>query len=212
MAQHHQRSSSHPYSEKTKNKPRSVSYQSTLYVGDIVYLISDRNKLRARERYIVTVVNELLCQIKRFTGSKLRATSYKVKLSECYVIPTQQTTSRAQEFVDDPDDDPPALGSLLDEPPATDLPTEPYDYPPSPPKELTRPYHANPATLDFHDTQYEEDTHANTDTTAQKLTPQPALTSDTPTHEINQRISSRTQRTRKIPNYLNDYFFCIKEA
>ncbi|KXJ08441.1 hypothetical protein AC249_AIPGENE21384 [Exaiptasia diaphana] len=95
--------------------------------------------------------------------------------------------------------------SPLDEQPATDLHTEPYESPPSPPEVLIRPYHATPATLDFHDSQYEDSyTHTNQDTT-QMTTPQPILPSDTPTLEIDQGISSRPQRTRKIPNYLNDY-------
>ena len=43
---------------------------------------------RARDRYLVTSIDGIWCYIKKFTGSQLHATSYKVKLSECHVIPS----------------------------------------------------------------------------------------------------------------------------
>jgi hypothetical protein len=85
LAQHQQRSTNHPYSEKAKNKHSYAPHQPQIQVWDLVYLIADRDKLRARDRYIVTEVNDPWCYIKKFTGSQLRATSYKVKLCECIV-------------------------------------------------------------------------------------------------------------------------------
>ena len=49
-----------------------------------MYLISDKDKSRGRDRYIVVSIGFPWCFVKKFSGSQLRATSSKVKLSECY--------------------------------------------------------------------------------------------------------------------------------
>jgi hypothetical protein len=56
-------------------------------VGDLVYLYSDRNKSCERNRYLVTSSEGTWCNIRKFIGSQLRKTSYRVKMSECYKIP-----------------------------------------------------------------------------------------------------------------------------
>ena len=73
--QHQQRLYSHPYSERSKNVQSAISPHPRINVGSIVYLVSDRSKLRARDRCIVTDVNQLWCHIKMFTGPQLRTTS-----------------------------------------------------------------------------------------------------------------------------------------
>ena len=57
-------------------------------VGDLVYLYSDCNKTRARERYLVVEIGGAFCNVKNFVGSQLRA-SYRVKMTECYRVPSQ---------------------------------------------------------------------------------------------------------------------------
>ena len=64
-------------------------------VGDLVYLHNDRNKSRARNRYLVVSVEQLWCNIRKFVGSQLRSTSYRVKLSDCYKVPNQLVESHA---------------------------------------------------------------------------------------------------------------------
>ena len=58
----------------------------TIQVGDLVYIVSDRSKSQARDCYLVTSIDNNWCYIRKFSGSQLRASSYKVKLSECYLI------------------------------------------------------------------------------------------------------------------------------
>ena len=61
----------------------------SLNVGDLVYLYSDKDKSRARSRYLIVTVDGEWCYIKKkFTGNQLRANSYKVKLKECYKVPS----------------------------------------------------------------------------------------------------------------------------
>ena len=84
-----QRIANHHHSEKakapvTKNRPAEH-----ITVGDLVYLYSDRNKTRARDRYLVVEVTGSFCNIRKFVGSQLRSTSYRVKTSDCYRVPSE---------------------------------------------------------------------------------------------------------------------------
>ena len=81
LGKHEQRSTNHASSEKSKNPRGLVPNTPSLHIGDIVYLISDKDKSRARDRYIVVSIDFPWCFITKFSGSKLRATSNKVKLS-----------------------------------------------------------------------------------------------------------------------------------
>ena len=73
----------------------------SIVVGDLVYLHSDRNKSKARDRYIVVQVEGTFCNLKKFVGSQLRNTSYRVKTSECYRIASDCRISTPPEFEDD---------------------------------------------------------------------------------------------------------------
>ena len=89
LNQHESRLRNHPLSEKSKNKAETPNQPPDISVGDIVYLASEKRKLKCRDRYLVVVVEKPWCHIKKFTGSQLRATSYKVKINECYRVPIQ---------------------------------------------------------------------------------------------------------------------------
>ena len=87
LGKHEQRSTNHASSEKSKNPRGLVPNTPSLHVGDIMYLISDKDKSRASDRYIVVSIDFPCCFVKKFSGSQLRATSYKVKLSKRYATP-----------------------------------------------------------------------------------------------------------------------------
>lgn len=95
--------------------------------GDLEYLYSDRNKSRARDRYLVSSVDGSWCNSQKFTGTKLRRTSYRVRLADCYKVQGPDLASGAlledlasDEDVDNPaphcPDSPPAIA---DPPPAS---------------------------------------------------------------------------------------------
>ena len=86
--QHEQRLSNHPHSERSKAPLQQRRPTPLIDVGDLVYLHSDRNKSRSRDRYLVVAVEPLFCDIKKFIGSQLRSSSYHVKLSECFKVPS----------------------------------------------------------------------------------------------------------------------------
>ncbi len=94
VKQNQQRVANHPHSEKSKAPTAKFRTPQHIVVGDLVYLHSDRNKTRARDRYLVVEIDGLFCNIKKFVGSQLRNASYRVKTAECYRVPS--------EFVDTP--------------------------------------------------------------------------------------------------------------
>ena len=68
-------------------------------------MFSDKNKSKARNRYLVTSVNGEWCTVKKFVGNQLRATSYKVKQSECYAVPHDISEPSPVVGYDEPDSD-----------------------------------------------------------------------------------------------------------
>lgn len=86
--QHEQRLSNHPLSERSKAPGQSRRPTPLIDIGDLVYLHYDLNKSRARDRYLVVAIDPPFCNIKKFIGSQLRSSSYHVKLSECFKVPS----------------------------------------------------------------------------------------------------------------------------
>ena len=102
LGKHEQRSTNHAPSEKSKNPRGLLPNTPSLHIGDIVYLIFDKDK----SRYIVVSIDFPGCFVKKFSGSQLRATSYKFKLSEGYatspsVIVSDHSGSQASQDQDD---------------------------------------------------------------------------------------------------------------
>ncbi|KAJ8396457.1 hypothetical protein AAFF_G00017630 [Aldrovandia affinis] len=132
MKQHLQRVTNHPYSVRSKTPSGRVAVPPTIRPGDLVYLYGDRNKSKARDRYLVTGVDGAWCNIRKFTGTQLRRTSYRVRLGDCYKVegpPADSDPLRDCHASDvDPDDSllcgpdiPPAIS---EPPPAQCLPCD----------------------------------------------------------------------------------------
>ena len=85
--QHQDRIANHPYSERSKASGSSHRENCDFIPGDLVFLLSDRSKTHGRERYLVTSVEGDYCFVKKFSGPQLRNISYKVKKSECELLP-----------------------------------------------------------------------------------------------------------------------------
>ena len=85
MEQHGQRIKNHPYSEKSK-APLGKVISTPVEVGDLVYVYTDRNKSRGRDRYLVVSTEGEWCNIRKFVGHQLRSSSYRIKRSECYKV------------------------------------------------------------------------------------------------------------------------------
>ena len=123
--QHEQRLSNHPHSSKAPLHNRRPT--PVIDVGDLVYLHYDRNKSRARDRYLVVAIDPPFCDIKKFIGSQLCSSSYRVRLTECFKVPSdladplhppRQCRGHDSDDEDDPDTTPHPPPSLPDIPDA----------------------------------------------------------------------------------------------
>ena len=122
LRQNEERMANHPHSEKSKAPVAKTRPADRITVGDLVYLYSNRNKTRACDRYLVVEIDSAFCNVRKFVGSQLRSTSYRVKTSECYRVPSEVADFRPSAFKDDAD-------SSADEAP----PARPAPIPPPPP-------------------------------------------------------------------------------
>ena len=207
LDKHAQRSTNHAFSEKSKNPHGLVPNTPPLHVGDIVYLISDKDKSRARDRYLVVSIDLPWCFVKKFRGSQLRATSYKVKLSECYAVPPSVIVSdhSGPQASQDQDDEPSPVTPAL---PAASVPPEsPAPAPPEltsvPSDEVQFPSSAcGDTTLDAPTgvpslLVLQEEPRTIATAPDQALSSCPCSSPESP--------SPRPQRQRNPPLYLNDY-------
>ncbi|ESO82623.1 hypothetical protein LOTGIDRAFT_155639 [Lottia gigantea] len=136
-SQNSARLSNHHYSTKSKAGTNCIRATYILQIGDIVYLQSDRNKSCSRSRYLVTNIDGSWCDIRKFIGSQLRNTTYRVQSSELYKVHsdiTGQNSDLPNLHEDDDDsndgkaDD--AQSGLHADPPRINALYKPYDYPP----------------------------------------------------------------------------------
>ena len=58
----------------------------SIRVGSLVYVNSDRDKTRKRDRYIVTKVDKSSCEVQKFTGMQLRARPYTVHRADILTV------------------------------------------------------------------------------------------------------------------------------
>ena len=114
-AQYQLRVGNHVHSELSKAPLARPSPEADLAVGDIVYIKSDLNKNRSRDRYLVTSVDGPWCDVKKFAGGQLRAKPYRIKRTECFKVLSDVVMSTA-DF--DADED----GDSQNEPPITFTP------------------------------------------------------------------------------------------
>ena len=110
LSQHSGRVTNHQYSMKSKVPSGRVAVPLTIWPRDLVYLYGDKNKSRARGRYLVSSVNGSWCNIQKFTGTQLRRTSYRVKLADCYKVegPDLAPGALLEDLASDEDVDNPA--------------------------------------------------------------------------------------------------------
>ncbi|CAG2247085.1 unnamed protein product [Mytilus edulis] len=187
--QHELRKSNHSYSEISKAPSGALPETPHLEVGDLVYLYNDRNKTCARDRYLVVSTDNSWCNIRKFVGSQLRNTSYRVKRSDCYKVPSLLNTLRQQDTYShdnstssDEDDNtvktqsppkPPDIPNVISIPHSQELEPELFENKPS---DLSLPIGEN-------ELQHEPDDQVNTD------------------------VIRRSTRKRHPPKFLQDNYF-----
>ena len=130
LNQHRSRLQNHPSSSVSKagGKPRLP--HPTVSVGTLVFLVCDKSKLAAREKYlIVGLTDSNTCQLRKFTSSQFRSKVYSVPISQCFpVSPTmlaQDPQGPIRGLNEPPDSDSDDDPDPLDPTSETTLPTPP---------------------------------------------------------------------------------------
>ena len=91
---HAARLRNHPYSKHSKAPEERRPPDVQIQVGDLVYLHGDRSKLKARDRYLVSAIDGDWCEIRKFSGSQLRAFAYRVNITSATVYLMGHQSSR----------------------------------------------------------------------------------------------------------------------
>ena len=87
LSQNFSRQQNHSPSAKSKARGRTNIPSAAVSVGDLVLLKGDQDKLKAREKYLVVSISEdLSCELRKFTTSQSRSKVYSVPMSECYPV------------------------------------------------------------------------------------------------------------------------------
>lgn len=190
-SQHDSRIKNHPHSIKAKSGQFNLPSPQTLKLGDIVYLRSDRNKTCSRSRYLVTHLDGPWCDIRKFVGTQLRDTAYRVRSSDCYqVLPTIPQADTVHDNLDDHIDNRSEVRDIF------------QDTPQSEPQSIREPTLPSP--------QAEESLPPTTEYTTSDppflhVHHPPEIVN--PPNEPDTTVSSpnRPKRERKRPSYLEDY-------
>ena len=69
-------------SAKSKAHGRPPAEEAMVSVGSLVYIKSDGNKHKARERFLVTDIKGDSCTVQKFTKSQFRSQKYQLKLCD----------------------------------------------------------------------------------------------------------------------------------
>jgi len=169
-----------------------------------VYLYSDRNKSHARCRYLVTAVEGAWCNIRKFVGSQLRNTSYRVKRSECFKVPSQFERSLPSTHVNPDSEDEPDVAPFVSPGPPD---------PPLIPLELSTPA-IEPGTVNPDHHCHGAHPGAHTDSSESLVAPLPQTESRSDgfsscdrADDLQRPISNlrRSERQRRMPAHLKDF-------
>lgn len=195
LRQHEQWLANLSHSEKSKalvNENRPADHMT---VGDLVYLLSDRNKTRARDRYLVVEITGSFCNIRKFVGSQLRSTSYRVKTSECYRVPSEVIGFRPSAFNNDADSSADETSPLLAAPRPPSPPVIPGANSTPATQEVSRP-------VDF-TTNYSDpcDTHPDPEGDSH------ASDSDSDTPPPPRRSTRKRRRPARYDDFVTDFTY-----
>ena len=158
-----------------------ISKALNIDVGDIVYLYCDRNKSCSRCRYLVVSVDGVWLNVGKFIGNQLRATSYRVKRTECYKVAAHTL-------------DPPTAYQYDD---STNTPTY---YPTQEPRSSIPTLLLCPATPDD-----AQSVHPIPDAQTPVVPDEERQESEDEENYLAEELPRRTTRRRRPPEYLSDF-------
>ena len=87
------RTANQQYSSMSKSNGGRPAEDAVVMPGSIVYIKSDGDKTKARERFLVVKVLGSSCTLQKLSKTQLRSKPYQLKLSEIYPVVTELPTS-----------------------------------------------------------------------------------------------------------------------
>ena len=206
-AKHNRAVANNRYSEESKAKGAPPRHETSVHVGDIVYVHTDRDKHHPRNRYLVTSVEDTWCYIRKFVGNTLRANSYKVKRSEVYKVPASTiprvntTPEDVHDYIPEEEDHTPATPDAKVQPHSSHPDPDSVTEPPSVPREISAPVDTTPPAPEPSPVTTVPDPVENPDNCPTvEQAPDP-----TATERRRTVMSPRPQRVRRPPPRLRDY-------
>ena len=85
-SQEEKKKKNHITSAVFKARGRKSPTYPSVERGDLIYINSDRDKTKGRDRYMVVNVSEGSCTVQKFSGMQLRARPYEVNLADVTVV------------------------------------------------------------------------------------------------------------------------------
>ena len=87
LKQHCECSLNHGANALSKSKGKGSYTLPHIQIGDLVYIVSDGDKTKTCEKYLVTdLCSDNMCLVRKFIKSQFRSRSYKVKMCELYPV------------------------------------------------------------------------------------------------------------------------------
>jgi hypothetical protein len=84
--QNQSRSKNHLFSAKAKSNGRAMLPNHEFSVGDLIYISSDKDKTKAREKYIIVGMDNEYFHVRKFVKNQFRTKTYDVKKSEVFPV------------------------------------------------------------------------------------------------------------------------------
>ena len=80
------RETNHPFSSTAKSRTKCNPPIIAVNIGDLVILKGERDKTQARDKYLVTRIENDHCFIRKFTQSQFRSKEYEVPMTQCHPL------------------------------------------------------------------------------------------------------------------------------
>ena len=112
--QHDIRQRNHEPSAKSQAVKKSPAFKAHIAIGDLIFLKSDGDKHTARDKYMVTDLEDDKVFAKKLVGFQFRSKVFVLKLSEVYKVPSAPPVSdlglhhpmvKSNPYHSDPSDD-----------------------------------------------------------------------------------------------------------
>ena len=86
LDQHTERQNKHEPSAISKAHGKGPSSAASFHIGDLVYLTADRDKTKARQKYMIVECSSDQCKVCKFTQSQFRAREYVLRYADIYHV------------------------------------------------------------------------------------------------------------------------------